>query len=68
MSTKNFIDLFCGIGGFHIALTDLGYKCVFASDKDKYCREVYKDNYDIDPHPDVTKIIPKDLPDFDKLI
>lgn len=67
MDNKNFIDLFCGIGGFHIALTDLGYKCVFASDKDKYCREVYKDNYNIDPHPDVTNIIPKDLPDFDIL-
>ena len=31
----NFIDIFCGIGGFHIALKNLGHKCVFASDIDK---------------------------------
>ena len=60
-----FIDLFCGIGGFHTALTRLGHQCVFASDKDKYCREVYKMNYDITPNDDVKKINPDDLEDFD---
>ena len=40
-----FIDLFCGIGGFHQALTSLGGQCVFACDKNALCREVYTANY-----------------------
>lgn len=40
-----FIDLFCGIGGFHQAMTSLGGKCVFACDISLSCREVYKKNF-----------------------
>ena len=60
-----FIDLFCGIGGFHQAMTMLGGKCVLACDIDKHCREVYEKNYGIKPEPDVTKL--DTLPDFDVL-
>ena len=63
----NYIDLFCGIGGFHQALSKLGCKCVLASDSDKYCREIYEKNYGIKPLPDVRKIVTKDMPDFDVL-
>jgi DNA (cytosine-5)-methyltransferase 1 len=62
-----FIDLFCGIGGFHQALKKLGAKCILACDIDKDCREVYFENYGIKPVEDVTKIIPEELPDFDIL-
>jgi DNA (cytosine-5)-methyltransferase 1 len=62
-----YIDLFCGIGGFHTALSKLGHKCVFASDSDKYCREVYEMNYGIKPNDDVKKIDPEKLEDFDIL-
>ena len=50
-----FIDLFCGIGGFHQALTQLGGQCVFASDIDANCRDTYTDNYGIRPHGDITQ-------------
>ena len=60
-----YIDLFCGIGGFHQALSKLGAKCVLACDIDKACRNVYKLNYGIDPVEDVKKIDEKSLMDFD---
>ena len=62
-----FIDLFCGIGGFHQALDNLGYKCVLASDIDPECRKVYKDNYKIEPHGDIDDIEVEGIPDFDIL-
>ena len=40
-----FIDLFCGIGGFHQAMSNLGGKCVYACDINAVCREVYKNNF-----------------------
>ena len=60
-----FIDLFCGIGGFHQALKKFNTKCVLASDNDKKCQEIYKINYNIDVQNDVKKINPNDIEDFD---
>ncbi|GHT15074.1 hypothetical protein AGMMS49573_00480 [Endomicrobiia bacterium] len=37
-----FIDLFCGIGGFRVALEKRGLECVFSSDIDTYVQEAYK--------------------------
>jgi DNA (cytosine-5)-methyltransferase 1 len=62
-----FIDLFCGIGGFHQALTNIGAECVFASDIDAKCRETYEKNYGLKPDGDITKIKPEDIPSFDIL-
>jgi DNA (cytosine-5)-methyltransferase 1 len=36
------IDLFAGIGGFHLAFNDLGMECVFASEWDAKARETYQ--------------------------
>ena len=40
-----FIDLFAGIGGFHIAFHNCGAECVFVSEWDKSARETYKANF-----------------------
>ena len=62
-----FVDLFCGIGGFHQALSQMGAKCLLACDIDKDCRKVYNDNYGIDPVDNVKTIVPESLGDFDVL-
>ena len=41
-----FIDLFAGLGGFHLALRRLGHQCVFASEVDDTLRQVYLRNFD----------------------
>lgn len=61
MNKLNYIDLFCGIGGFHQALDKLGCNCILACDIDKACRENYKLNYGVEPHPDVRKIDPNEI-------
>lgn len=62
-----FIDLFCGIGGFHQALSQIGGKCVFASDSDKQCQFTYFENYGIKPFGDITKVDVTSIPEFDVL-
>jgi len=62
-----FIDLFCGIGGFHQALTNLGHECVYACDIDPKCREIYSKNYGIRPEGDIRTIKIKKIPIFDIL-
>ena len=62
-----FIDLFAGIGGFHLAMHEMGGKCVFASEWDKDAQETYKANYGIVPYGDIKKIDEKDIPPHDVL-
>lgn len=62
-----FIDLFSGIGAFHQAMKQLGGECVFASEIDERCIEVYKKNYGIDSGFDITKVNEKDIPKHDVL-
>lgn len=67
MRKFKYIDLFCGIGGFHQAMQSLGGKCVFASDIDPDCRKTYEINYKIKPAGDITKIEASEIPAHDVL-
>jgi DNA (cytosine-5)-methyltransferase 1 len=71
-----FIDLFAGIGGFHLAFTKVGAECVFASEWDEAARKTYQANfYKSSPKifkngnfaGDITNIVKADLPTFDIL-
>ncbi|SIS71769.1 DNA (cytosine-5)-methyltransferase 1 [Zobellia uliginosa] len=50
-----FIDLFAGIGGFRLALQNLGGKCVFTSEWDRYSKITYEANFGEVPFGDITK-------------
>ncbi len=50
-----FIDLFAGIGGFRIALQNLGGECVFSSEWDEQAQRTYYANYGEVPFGDITK-------------
>lgn len=50
-----FIDLFAGIGGFRLALQNLGGECVYTSEWDKYSKQTYRANFGETPFGDITK-------------
>lgn len=62
-----FVDLFAGIGGFHLAMEQLGGKCVFASEWDPDAKRTYENNFGICPFGDITKICEKAIPKHDVL-
>lgn len=62
-----FVDLFAGIGGFHIAATNAGLRCVFASEIDEAAQNVYQKNFSTRPHGDITKIKAESIPAHDLL-
>jgi DNA (cytosine-5)-methyltransferase 1 len=66
-SKLKFIDLCCGIGGFHYALKNMGHECVMACDINKECVNNYEINHNIRPLGDLTKIEINTIPDFDIL-
>ncbi len=67
ISKFTFIDLFCGIGGFHRGMESHGGQCVFASDIDTECQKSYQLNYNQFVDGDITKIDPSSIPDHDIL-
>lgn len=66
MSFK-FIDLCSGLGAFHIALSEMGGKCVYAIEKDKSVAKVYEKNFGLNPLGDIFDIDLKEIPYHDLL-
>ncbi|MCL1995594.1 MAG: DNA cytosine methyltransferase [Defluviitaleaceae bacterium] len=64
---RTFIDLFCGIGGFRLALEKQGLECVFSSDIDIHAQKAYKDNFGELPKGDITEILEQKIPGHDIL-
>lgn len=64
-----FIDLFAGLGGFHIALESLGCECVFASEIRTDLQKLYKLNFPNTPciEGDITKVDLTSIPQHDIL-
>jgi DNA (cytosine-5)-methyltransferase 1 len=68
MSKYKFIDLFAGLGGFHLALEELGHKCVFASELRPELQKLYAENFPETPiYGDITKIPVNEIPAHDIL-
>ena len=67
MNKYKGIDLFCGIGGFRIAMNHNNVECVFSSDNDKFAQQTYKANFNEIPTGDIKKVEAKDIPEFDIL-
>lgn len=63
-----FIDLFAGIGGFRLAFHNLGGKCVFTSEWNKYAQITYHANFGEVPFGDITKIEVNEIPEHDILV
>lgn len=62
-----FIDLFAGLGGFHLALNQLGHECVFACEQDEDLRQLYERNFGITPAGDIRLVSVEDIPPHDIL-
>jgi DNA (cytosine-5)-methyltransferase 1 len=63
----NFIDLFAGLGGFHLALKEIGHNCVFASEIDEDLRELYFKNFGIIPAGDIRDVDISTIPQHEIL-
>ncbi len=72
-NTLRFVDLFCGIGGFHLAAEQVCHerglvpKCVFACDIDPDAQKAYEANFGQRPEGDITKVEASAIPEHDVL-
>ena len=69
-----YVDLFCGIGGFRVAVQSLSrehtlpVQCVFSSDIDEDCQEAYAANFGEKPAGDITQVKENSVPAHDLLM
>lgn len=62
-----FIDLFAGLGGFHLALKELGHHCVFACEVNDGLAALYEKNFGLRPFGDIRDLDIPSLPEHDIL-
>lgn len=62
-----FVDLFAGMGGFHVALQKLGGTCVFAAEWQPHLQDLYEVNFGLRPQGDIRDVSPHSVPDHDVL-
>ena len=68
-----FIDVFAGLGGFHVALKELGGEGVFAAEWEPILNELYRVNFGLEAvwsdvnRLDSAEIIEREIPDHDVL-
>lgn len=67
-SSFRMIDLFAGIGGIRLGFEAHGGKTVFSSEWDNHAQKTYQANFDEIPYGDITKISPREIPEFDILL
>lgn len=70
-SSFRFVDLFAGIGGLRLGFEQIGGRCVFASEWNRFSRETYRANFDSGAHDlagDVTAVAECSIPEHDVLL
>ena len=67
MEKVNYIDLFCGVGGFRHALNSPNTRCVFSSDIDPDARLIYGQNWGEIPAGDISQVEVAEIPAHDVL-
>ena len=65
--TLRFVDLFAGLGGFHVALRRLGHECVAAVEIDGALADLYSKNFGLRPLGDIRRVELTDIPPHDIL-
>lgn len=67
-SQFTFIDFFAGIGGMRLAYENVGGRCVYSNEWNKYSQQTYYANFGEQPEGDITKVDAKTIPDHDILV
>lgn len=62
-----FVDLFAGLGGFHVALRRFGHDCVFACELETHLRALYQKNFGVQAAGDIREVEIEEIPDHDIL-
>lgn len=63
-----YVDLFAGIGGIRMPFQELGGRCVFSCEWDRFAQKTYRMNYGETPAGDIRQVEADDIPDFDVLL